>query len=291
MVKWYKPTSGGQTSYIQRSVSAIRSGLSLIVKPTLQIVLLVVFLQYFGLPAISRFRAGETITVSRKQATGGIMPPTITVVPTNPDTDMGWRGNTSVYPEIIQHFCDNNTKIDECIESNTFNQTEVLKDVFLGFTSWRSLMAVDSIWREDFTDSWYGRAYTVNVSRPIGPDDDKSQLFVALGYNLDYLVVLHDPSYLPCVLIENPTLLPNIMLPISPNKTESHYYRFGLTAVEELDLPADPCNPDPLWSKQVSNPTCFNGFLRYIPPPPQPPSRKKRLNVGQIRLKVGRVGK
>ena len=47
------------------------------------------------------------------------------------------------------------------------------------------------------------------------------------------------------------TSLSSTKLDINPNTTLSHYYRLALTEVEELDLPADPCNPDPDYKFQA----------------------------------------
>jgi hypothetical protein len=50
-------------------------------KPLLQLVLLVIFFQFFGLPAISRFDARETMSVTSRHQTGGIQAPAITIAP------------------------------------------------------------------------------------------------------------------------------------------------------------------------------------------------------------------
>ena len=38
---------------------------------------------------------------------------------------------------------------------------------------------------------------------------------------------------------------------MNPNKTSNGYYKLALTEVKELDLPDDPCNPDPDYKFQT----------------------------------------
>jgi hypothetical protein len=155
---------------------------------------------------------------------------------------MGWTGDFVGY-HAIENNCGNHTSdIEACIDLNTYNQTEAFKDVLIGFTPTQSLLDLDNIWTEDFTSTWNGRTYTLNIPKSIGPDDGKDQLFVAFGYNRNYKIFLHDPFYF--ALNENPMAFPSILLEIFPNETMSHFYRLALTEIEELDLPEDPCNPD-----------------------------------------------
>jgi hypothetical protein len=143
----------------------------------------------------------------------------------------------------VEPKCGNyNSSIEDCIHQKTFTQTEAFKDVILGFTTKQSLLELDNIWTEDFTNSWSGRTYTLNIPKKIGPDDAKDQLFIAVRYNLNYKLVLHDPFYF--AVNSNPRGFPSVTLVVNPNETGSHYYRLELTEVEELNLPEDPCNPD-----------------------------------------------
>jgi hypothetical protein len=217
-------------------------------KPSLQLVLLLIFLVYFGLPSIRRFQAREVMVVTSRRATGGIPAPAITMLPRNPKTNIGWKDSSWDISslEFIQLACENttsrNTSIDGCIEEKTYNQTEVVKDVILGYTTKKSLIKDDVPLTEDFTSTWYGRGYTLNIETKIGPDYSTDQLFVAVGYDLNYRMILHDRLYF--AVNNNPTAFPSILLNIRPNETKSYYYGLALTEMEELDHPEDPCNPD-----------------------------------------------
>jgi hypothetical protein len=207
-----------------------------------------IFLLYFGLPSIQRFQAREVMVVTGKRATGGIQAPAITILPMNPQTKLGWKKSSSnfTFPHLIRPFCENTTSrgvsIDGCIEENTYNRSEVVKDILLGYTTKKSLIEDDALWTKDFTDSALGRRYTLNIGTSIGPDDTTDQLFVAVGYDLNYKMILHDQLYF--AVNTNPGAFPSIILDIQPNETKSYYYGLALTEIEELDIPKDPCKAD-----------------------------------------------
>jgi hypothetical protein len=211
-------------------------------------VFLVIFFLYFGLPSIQRFQAREVMVMTSKIATGGSPAPAITFMPRNRQTTFGWKSayENATFPHYIQPICGNRksgrTSIEGCINKNTYNQTEVFKDVLLGYTTRTSLLKRKDIWTHDFTVSYYGRAYTLNIEQNIGPDDSKYQVFVAVGYDIDYRIIIHDPLYF--ALNINPAAFPSITMIIRPNETRNFYYRLALTEVEEVNIPSDPCNPD-----------------------------------------------
>ena len=90
--------------------------------------------------------------------------------------------------------------------------------------------------------------YTLNISKQIGQNTGKNQLFISL-FHTNYKIWIHDPNFF--IINNNPSSIPFLMKLEEPSKTSSHYYRLFLTEVEELDLPEDPCNPDPSYSFQA----------------------------------------
>ena len=129
-----------------------------IVRPGLQIILLTIFLHFFGLPALHSYREMKVMVISSRRDTGGIQAPAITLSSRNPDTKIGWRNNIRGY-NIIESTCKNFTAIEDCITKNTFEQSEVFKDVLLGFKAKQSILTTN-LWSEDFTVAWAGRTYT-----------------------------------------------------------------------------------------------------------------------------------
>ena len=96
---------------------------------------------------------------------------------------------------------------------------------------------------EDYTASLTGRQYSFNLPRKIGTNGNDEQLFLFLLPDHVYTIFLHDPDYF--VYNANPVALPTLMRKFDTRSSVSQYYRLALTEVNELDLPADPCNTDP----------------------------------------------
>ena len=216
-------------------------------RAVLQVFLLVVFFAYFGWPAVERYLERKVMVVKDQRNTGGIPAPSITLEVRNPYS--GWR-----HREIwgVEKNCNNTEEynsIEQCIESNTFNQSEIVNDVLLGMIDKKSLQEEDEdLWIEGFTSSREGRYYTMHTSQKMEPNDHKFQLFLLLNYNFKYRISIHDKNFF--ILTYN-VKLPIITFGLNPNESSSHYYNFELTEVEEVDLAEDPCNPDPDYNFQA----------------------------------------
>ena len=184
------------------------------------------------------------LSVTSKRNTGGLAAPVITIAPRNSRTKRGWKGNTTSYPEVVEDVCGAFVEnVEQCLRNETFSHSDAFKDVLLGFTRKKSLLEQENLWREDFTTTWYGRTYTLDIHRKIGPDVNLDQFFLVLGRDLDYRIFVHDPTYF--VVNTNPIGLPTLIVKISPNETKSHYYQIRLTEIEEVDHPEDPCEVNP----------------------------------------------
>ena len=169
--------------------------------------------------------------VTSKKETGGIPAPTISIAAWNPQTKNGWKGNTSMRYDLIGAYCrDEARPVVDCIEENTFRQSEIFKDVVLGFTAQKSLWNQENLIKEDFTTDWDGIFYVIDMKKRIGPNDSIDQLYVLLDTSLMYNIFLHDPTYF--IVNENPAGVPNLMLKLNPNISDNFYYRISLTEVE-----------------------------------------------------------
>ena len=142
--------------------------------------------------------------------------------------------------------------IEECIDQNTVNQYEMIKDVFLGWATNK----VSILGREDLiveglnTISSRAKYFTINIGDiRIGPDYRKEQLFVELYRNNNFEVFVHDPTFF--TLNFNPVAFSVLSRLVLVNKSASHYYPMVMTEVKELDLPQDPCNEDEKYHFQV----------------------------------------
>ena len=222
----------------------------IIVRPGLQVILLTIFLHFFGLPALQNYREMKVMVISSRKDTGGIQGPAITLSARNPHTKIGWRNNIRGY-NIIESTCKNFTAIEECITKNTFNQSDVFKDVLLGVKTKKSILT-QNLWSEDFTVTWAGRTYTLDIPHRIGPNDKVDQLFITFDYEHIKRIYIHDPNFF--IQNSNPIGLPSsiYVAQIDPNKSANHYHRLALTEVQELNLAEDPCEESQHYSFQVS---------------------------------------
>ena len=188
------------------------------------------------------------MVVDGRTESNGIEAPAVTVCGRSPKFSRGWRGNVTGTFGIIKLACGDATDVEECILTKTFNRTEVVHDVLLGYMTRKSLVTDENPWIEDFTRSLQGRCYTLNIPQRIGPDGNKERLFLLLSKELDYQIFIHDPEYF--LMNTNPVGLPTIMKKLDPNKSTSHYHRLSATNMEELSTPHDPCDPDESYNFQ-----------------------------------------
>ena len=171
------------------------------------------------------------VVVTSKKETGGIPAPTISIAAWNPQTKNGWKGNASMRYDLIRAYCKDEARpVADCIEENTFRQSEIFKDIVLGFTAQKSLWNQENLIKEDFTTDWDGTFYVIDIKKRIGPNDSIDQLYVLLDTSLMYNIFLHDPTYF--IVNENPAGVPNLMLKLNPNISDNFYYRISLTEVE-----------------------------------------------------------
>ena len=142
--------------------------------------------------------------------------------------------------------------IEECIDKNSLNTSEVINDVFLGWATQRaSLLGRGHLVVERLAPFLANRAkqFTINVRERIGPDWSNDQLFIELNANNDkYEVFVHDGSFFSLSWIPGGAF-PFVVRTFE--KSEKVWFPIILTEVEELNLPQDPCNKDEKYNFQV----------------------------------------
>ena len=128
-----------------------------------QVCLLAAFLYFFGFPAVARFAKKGVVVVETEKDTDGIPFPAITL---------------SAVAQITNDTCFNkNESIEDCIEKNTINCSDILKPSVLGFRRQKEIDFTKDL-TEDFTSTWDGRYYTLRLPFKIGPDDNQDQFFL-----------------------------------------------------------------------------------------------------------------
>ena len=192
----------------------------------LQTLLLAIFLHFFGIPAVRKFNRNEVMMVKTSKLTNGIPAPAISV---------------SLPPFGNPYRCfDLTDSVEECIKANTYNQSQTLSDVILGFTRWKSFSGAKNVFTEDYIGTT--RQYTFKLNLTIGTDGSQDQLFLVLFPKHVYTIFIFDPKYY--LYSTNPVALPTIMTQFDTRTTPSQYYRLDMTEVNELNLPEDPCDAE-----------------------------------------------
>ena len=102
-----------------------------------QVLLLATFLYFFGFLAVTRFERNDVIVVQTTKDTNGIPIPAISL---------------AAVGQIIGDTCfQTNASIEDCIEQNTINRSQILKRVFVGYKRMRKINLTPEILSEDFT--------------------------------------------------------------------------------------------------------------------------------------------
>ena len=113
----------------------VRSTLLFCLNILLQLSLFVVFLLFFGIPAVRKYLARETIVISSVEETQGIEAPSITIVarqlnaktPTFPA--LGWKTVDENMISILSFNLANHCKekdLEACVSNDTFALTDFL---------------------------------------------------------------------------------------------------------------------------------------------------------------------
>ena len=144
----------------------------------LQLSLFVIFLNFFGIPAIRKYLQKETMVVYSEEETDGIEAPAITVV-VNTDTGFGWKTlnkNVTNFSSFnMFDLCMNAgfADVETCVSNDTFDLSEFLKEARLGLydgmgtTSLFRDPSTSPLWTEDLTVTFSGRYFTLSLSRTI----------------------------------------------------------------------------------------------------------------------------
>ena len=199
-----------------------------------QIVLLIVFLYFFGQPAITRFLKKEVVVVETLKQTDGIPSPAITI---------------SVPAQAKHHSCfDKNVLAEDCLENAYLKQSEIIKSVIVGVSPQKEVNLTGQNIREDFTFTRAGIYFTLSLPLKIGSNVLKDKLQIVLNTSLSYLLFIHDPKYF--LFNDNPTAIPGERRRLDTNEAnpKKWHYRLELVEVNKLNLPTAPCNDDPNYS-------------------------------------------
>ena len=144
---------------------------SIVIKVILQLGLFLVFLVFFGIPAVQKYVKKDTIIITSEEDTNGIEAPAVTFSCSFFGKD-GWKSvfeNTSVtnHNFRIGDHCKDSEDIEVCLEEDTFSFNDFILGAKFGPTSPKEMLMNKSFWTEDLTFTSAGRCYTFRVEKHI----------------------------------------------------------------------------------------------------------------------------
>ena len=147
-------------------------------KTVLQVVLFLLFLNFFGITFFDQYQRKETIIVKSEVDTNGIEAPAVTIQASR--NNFGWKSvdnSPEWYNFDLQEHCDRiNKTLDKCIAGDSTKLDDFLLDIKIGqnFNSSSPLLLNRTnsfqFWEEDMTDTAFGKFYTFKPPRHISLD-------------------------------------------------------------------------------------------------------------------------
>ena len=201
-------------------------------RPFFQLILLAVFLFFFGLPIMETYSKKEVMTVEKRRNTFGIPAPAITIA--------AWTqfDQTDICYDLDE-------AVEKCIDAKSLNRLDLLQGAFIGFdrSMRRDINLTKDMFTEDSTHIWSGRHYTLNLPFKLGPNDATDQLYLFLANTTLFTTLfIHDPKFF--IYTDNPDAFPMEIVSFKTRTSFSHFYRLDLIEMHELNVPSDPCHPN-----------------------------------------------
>ena len=223
----------------------------LVIKLILQLFLFAVFLHMYGLGALDRLNKKSTIVIKTRRDTDGIQAPSFTISVRSHVTKMGWKEMRWNGNDTLVHLCKDFPTVEQCLDSQTFNRSEIIKGALIGFETKSSLMEEEGAWQPDFTHVWHGRTYTLHPKMRIGPEYQKDQLIILLDNGYIYDIFIHEKKFF--ILNDNQYTLPSIYVKLVPNNSNKVkiYYEISATQHLEMNVPDDPCEEEDQYNFRV----------------------------------------
>ena len=163
------------------------------------------------------------MVVHTTRETRGIPAPTITIFP--------WSKNNTAQqfsPDQMEEMYNGNLSSEDYLTKNTYNQSEALVDLFLGFKRQKSLLGTENIVTEEMSRPLYSRYYVFRPSFKIGTDQNSDEIFLVLSRYLNYVIHIYGPHFY--LGFSNPTI-PTIKEIVKHDGTAGKYYNLILTEV------------------------------------------------------------
>ena len=156
--------------------------------------------------------------------TEGIPAPTFAVFPYSKNNSAN-----KLSPDQMEEMYNGDLPSEDYLTKNTYNRSEALVDIFLGFTKHVSLLGTEEdVVTEEVTRPLFGRYYVFRPSFKIGTNYKSDQIFLVLSRDLNYVIHVYDPHFY--LGFFNP-YIPMIREIVEQDDTVGKYYNLILTEV------------------------------------------------------------
>ena len=194
--------------------------------------LFVLFMAFFGIPSIEKYRKKETIVLSSEKMTNGIEAPAITFVPLDRNTGYGFKKKSNQTSSMMNRYtmtflldhCQeiNQPDLENCISNDSFALTDFLKTASfkLAVSSFGKLNK--SQWSEDILQASNGKMFTWNPQRIITRHWEDF-IFLSVYRNLNYYIFIHDIDFY--IISSSPRGVTNAYWEINGETMQNHYVR------------------------------------------------------------------
>ena len=196
----------------------------------LQLILLVIFLSYFGLPSLWRYLEWEVLTIDSRKETRGVPAPAITFCARSPKTGP-WREEGGLEKNLER--CNTSKDVFACMETQAWAREDVVTNAEDGK---KQDMSSSNLWKSQFLKGfWSCHTFSLNDER-IGPSDE---IFFHLNRSMLYAFYIRGPDFF--IQNYNPLAFPNNYGKLFPSKDCNSYFTLALTERRELNTKEDPC--------------------------------------------------
>ena len=166
------------------------------------------------------------MVVHTTKATEGIPAPTISVFPySKNDSLIGWSS------QQMEEMYQGDLPCEDFLTKNSYNQSDALINILLGFTRRMSLLGEENIMTEELTRPSFGRYYVFRPSFTIGTDYKLDQIYLVLFRHLNYVIQVYDPRFY--LGFFNPSI-PMFREIVKPDDTVGNYHVLVLTEVRYI---------------------------------------------------------
>ena len=152
-----------------------------------------VFLAFFGYPSYVKYLNQDTVFTESSVKFDPQKPVGITIFAWQTYKFYGWKDNKNTFD--LKCFGNESTdfhKVVQCINNGTFKHDDIIEEYMKVKTTIEKDITKDTIYTEDISFFFVGKAHSFNIS--FAEEDDLGfSIYFKPGYN--YSIFIHDPHF------------------------------------------------------------------------------------------------